>query len=144
MKGRNEALLFFPIIIMILVWISQGFNPAKFLYTDNTTSQPVSADCINYKNQVDQQQTEIDRLNQDLSNCKNDNSCSFSWLAFFSGVMITGIGAYFLFQWIDKNHRSRYEKLNDSWEKEMVGWKKDIEKLKKRKKKNIKKKHRGR
>jgi predicted negative regulator of RcsB-dependent stress response len=116
----------FLIGFVIIISILQGWNPAKlFQYTDNTT---VSADCVNYKNQVDQQQTEINRLNQDLSNCKTENTCGFSWITFFSGVMITGIGAYFLFQWIDKNHRSRYEKLNDSWEKE-------IEKLKKKRKK---------
>jgi hypothetical protein len=101
-------ILLFPTTLAIASFV---LNPSNFMLNNTTISnQPVTADCQNYKNQADQQQTQIEELNKQISDCRNQNPYSFSIAELVLGI---AIGAIISTYWFWQNEKKMIEKYEN-------------------------------
>jgi len=113
-------LFFAPITLVIMMSIFNGY-PSNILGIFNTTqnTKEVPADCQSYKSQIDQQQSQIEQLNKDISDCKNQSPSGFTLFDFIVGfAMGAGIVLFWTY-WNEKERKAKeeWEKLNKSLSK---------------------------
>jgi hypothetical protein len=108
---REERYLFQIIMAtLFFVILTSMWNPvSQILNSSNKSITGISNDdCIGYKNEIGQKQTEIERLNKDLSDCNSRNPIGFSIIELIVGIIV---GAGIVLFWFTGHEKQLHEEI---------------------------------